>query len=125
MEVITQHLCKSSDIGLRGNLFGGTMLSWLDDAGFIFASKVCRTPSLVTVCFEEVVFKKPLKEGDLVTIMGKVTHIGNTSIKVYLEAKRWLFGHEQEKETITSTSIVFVKIDTQTHCASPIEHAKR
>ena len=33
MELITTHVCKESNVGFHGNLFGGTMLAWLDEAG--------------------------------------------------------------------------------------------
>ena len=38
MELISTHVCKSSDVGFHGNLFGGVMLSWLDEAGAAFAA---------------------------------------------------------------------------------------
>ena len=32
MELISTHVCKVSDVGFHGNLFGGQMLAWLDEA---------------------------------------------------------------------------------------------
>ena len=50
----------SSDIGVHGNLFGGTMMSWIDEAGAAYASQICDTPRMVTVKISELLFKKPI-----------------------------------------------------------------
>ena len=125
MEIITQHLCKASDIGLHGNIFGGQILSWLDDAGFLLAAKSCHSPNLVTLKFEEVAFKKPIQEDNLISIYGKVVHIGNSSITIYLEARKWLFDNAEKEEIVTSTTVIFVKVDPQTGLSCPINHGKK
>ena len=51
------------DLGVHGNLFGGIMLSWLDEAAATMAYEVCRSPSMVTLKIEEVLFGKPVKIG--------------------------------------------------------------
>ena len=33
MSLLSTHLCKTSDIGFHGNLFGGILLCWIDEAG--------------------------------------------------------------------------------------------
>ena len=33
MDLITTYFCKASQVGYHGNLFGGRMLAWLDEAG--------------------------------------------------------------------------------------------
>ena len=44
MELIAQHICKGQNIGVHGNLFGGVMLGWLDEAGAAFAAQCCNFP---------------------------------------------------------------------------------
>lgn len=112
MELITTKTALSSDMGVSGNLFGGVMLSWLDLAGAAYASQVCDSPRLVTVKFEEVVFKKPVKIGNLIKIYGEVVKFGKTSITIKLEARK----HNVETNTqycVTSTTVVFVKINEE------------
>lgn len=126
MKVITKHICAASDIGLNGNLFGGKMLSWLDGAGYLLCVETCKSPDLVTVKFEEVIFRRPVKEGNVISVYGKVLEIGNSSIKVYLEARQCFFTdtlHEKE-ETITSTTIVFVRINPSSGKAVPIKNER-
>jgi acyl-CoA thioesterase YciA len=88
MEKISSYLCKTSDLGVHGNLFGGTMMSWLDESGAIMACQVCKTSKMVTILFEPINFKKPVKEKHQVRIYGEVTGIGETSIVITLEARR-------------------------------------
>ena len=124
MEVITQHLCKTSDVGLHGNIFGGTILGWLDAAGFLLASRICHTPHLMTLKFEEVIFAKPIQQGDVISIYGSVKKMGDTSITIYLEVRKWGFFPEKEEEMMTSTTVVFVKIDPKTRRSTSINHGK-
>ena len=112
MELITTKTALSSDMGVSGNLFGGVMLSWLDLAGAAYASQVCDSPRLVTVKFEEVIFEKPVKIGNLIKIYGEVVKFGRTSITIKLEARK----HNVETGTqycVTSTKVVFVKINEE------------
>jgi acyl-CoA thioesterase YciA len=72
MKLISTKICKTSDIGVNDNLFGGTMLAWLDEAGGIMASSVCCSSNLVTLKIEEVLFKEPVKVKQQIRIYGKV-----------------------------------------------------
>ncbi len=110
MELVTRHLCKTSNLGVHGNLFGGQLLSWLDEAGAILATRVCRTNKMVTLKFDEVFFNKPIKENQQVSIYGEVTSIGTTSITLKLTAKRYDVYDESEEE-MCSVRAVFVRIN--------------
>ena len=110
MQLISTKICKTSDIGINNNLFGGTMLSWLDEAGGAMAGLVCCTPQMITLKIDEVLFKKPVKVNEHIRIYGKVEKIGHTSISLYIEARRFNFGNHDE-ETVCSTKAIFVRID--------------
>ena len=110
MQLISTHLCKMQNVGFHGNLFGGTMLSWLDEAGGSFAAEVCETPRVVTVKLAEVEFKKPVRPGQIIKIYGKVLKIGNCSIIIKLEARRHSPYNGSQKE-VCSTEMTFVRID--------------
>jgi acyl-CoA thioesterase YciA len=112
MEHISTKICKTSDIGVNNNLFGGTMLSWLDEAGGIMASYKCCTPQIITLKIDEVIFKLPVKVNQHIRIYGKVIGIGRTSISLYLEARRFIFESHSE-EVVCSTKAIFVRIDSE------------
>ena len=110
MELITQKICMTRDLGVHGNLFGGNMLSWIDEAGGLMASKICRSNNMVTLKMEEVIFKKPVKMGYIINIYGKITRMGRTSVTLNMEARRYIVTTGRETP-VCSTAIVFVKID--------------
>lgn len=110
MQLISTHLCKMQNVGFHGNLFGGTMLSWLDEAGGSFAAEICQTPRVVTVKLTEVEFKKPVRPGQIIKIYGEVIKVGNCSIVVRLEARRHS-PYNGSQKVVCSTEMTFVRID--------------
>lgn len=110
MKLISTNICKTSDIGVNDNLFGGTMLSWLDVAGGIMASCACKSNNVTTLKMEEVLFKKPVRVKDQVRVYGRVNHIGNTSLKLSLEARTVNIAKNIE-ELVCSTCVVYVHVD--------------
>ncbi len=123
MQHITTKICKTSDIGVNDNLFGGTMLQWLDEAGGVLAASLCCTPNMITLKMDEVIFKKPIKVKEHIHIYGTVEHVGTSSLKLCLEARRFDFENHTE-ESVCTTKMLFVKIDEQGN-ASPIDSALR
>ena len=114
MELISTKICKTSDIGINNNLFGGTMLAWLDEAGGTMASSVCCTPQMITLKIDEVLFKKPVKVNQHIRIYGEVLGMGKSSVQLYIEARRFDFDHHNE-EIVCSTKVIFVRIDENGH----------
>jgi len=110
MELLTTHPIKKSDLGFHANLFGGKLLAWLDAAGAAYAMEVCDSPRVVTVKIDECVFKKPAREGQLIKMYGRVDSIGNTSLKLYIEARAHNV-YSGTQTVILSTNITFVRID--------------
>ena len=110
MELITTKVCMTRDIGVHGNLFGGIMLGWLDEAALAYACQVGDSTRMVTRSMSEVIFERPVKEGRIVKIYGEVVKIGNTSITINLEAR----SHNQfsgKQKIVCQTKMVFVQVD--------------
>ena len=110
MELITTTIMKKSDEGGHGNVFGGTLMSLIDDSAASYAAQICDTPRIVTIKIDELLFKSPVKVGSLLKIYGKVDKFGNTSIKLYIEVRKHNV-HTGKQEAVTQTSITFVRID--------------
>ena len=72
MELITTYICKEFDIGVHSNMFGGKIMSLIDDAAASYAAQLCDTPRMVTIKFDELVFKKGVKVGSILKISEKV-----------------------------------------------------
>ena len=112
MHYVATKICRASEIGYNGNLFGGTMLSWLDEAGAAFAGYLCRTPNMVTLKMDEVLFKSPVKISHHVRIYARTHRIGTSSLTIEIEARRFDFDLDAE-EIVCSTRIMYVKIDQE------------
>jgi acyl-CoA thioesterase YciA len=121
MELITSRVCMASQIGVHGNLFGGEMLSFLDESAAAYACQLCDTPRMVTKKIEEVVFQNPVKVGNILKIYGSVDKIGKTSITLNLEARKHNVYTGQQK-IVCSTKVVFVRIDDE---GSPVPISER
>lgn len=100
----------AKDIGVHGNLFGGILLSWLDESAVTYACDICQTGNMVTLKIDEMVFKEPVKVGYQIMIYGKLLHVGNSSVSLYIEARRKNV-HTSEERAVCSTKFVFVRID--------------
>ena len=112
MELITTRVCMASQIGVHGNLFGGEMMSILDESAAVYCCQICDTPRMVTKKIEEVIFQRPVKTGNLIKIYGSVEKIGNTSITINLEARKHNV-YTGDQQLVCSTKMVFVRIDDE------------
>jgi acyl-CoA thioesterase YciA len=110
MELITTKICMSPDIGVHGNLFGGKMMGWIDEAAAAYACQICDTPRMVTVKINELIFKRPIKVGNLIKIYGEVKDFGRTSVTLNIEVRKHNV-YTGEQEVVTKTEIKFVRID--------------
>lgn len=110
MKLVTKKIVMTRDIGIHGNLFGGTLMAWLDEAGAAFATEYCYTPNMVTVRIGELIFRKPLKTGQHIRIYAEVTALGTTSITLRLEARKYSL-YSGDETLVCSTNATFVRID--------------
>ena len=110
MELISTYYCKASQVGYHGNLFGGRMRAWLDEAGAAYACQACDTPRMVTRHISAVTFEKPVRPGQIIKIYGEVLKVGNSSITIRLEARRHSVYNGSQRSVCT-IEMVFVRID--------------
>jgi len=112
MELVTTYLCKTSDIGVHSNMFGGNLVSLIDQSSAAYAAQICDSPRMVTLSISEMFFKKPIKVGNIIKIYANVVKFGNTSITLYIELRKHNV-YTGEQEVAMSTTIVFVRIDDE------------
>ena len=123
MEKLGIKLCMTKDIGVHGNLFGGIMLSWLDETAATWACSVCQNPNMVTVKIDETNFERPVKVGNQVIIYGEVKKMGRSSLTVYVEGRTSNY-YTGEEQLVCSTLFIFVRID-ESGSAIPIDESVR
>jgi acyl-CoA thioesterase YciA len=97
------------DTNAHGTIFGGVILSYIDQAGAIEARRQ-GLQFMVTVSMDKVVFHEPVFVGDLVSFWTETLRIGNTSIttKVVVEAIR--SGDPSKRVVVTEAHVVYVNI---------------
>jgi acyl-CoA thioesterase YciA len=106
-------LAMPADTNQNGDIFGGWLLSQMDIAGGIFASKIAKLRT-VTVAIEAMNFRKPVFVGDLVSVHANLVRIGKTSITVHLEA--WVVRRKEVHSIlVTDGNFTYVAIDDQGH----------
>ncbi|WP_452218594.1 acyl-CoA thioesterase [Lacinutrix undariae] len=91
-------------------LFGGTAMHLMDEVAFITATRFSRQ-RMVTVCSDRIDFKKPIPAGTIAELIGKITYIGNTSLKVSVEIYIEQMYSEHREKAIHG-EFTFVAIDT-------------
>ena len=123
MELVSTYICKTSDIGVHSNMFGGSLVSLIDECGGAYASQICDTPRMVTISISEMLFKKPIKVGNIIKVYAKVLNFGNTSVTLYMELRKHNV-YTGEQETSTSTEIKFVRIDDEGNALPISERVK-
>lgn len=100
---------RPRDTNSYGTIFGGVILSYIDEAGLVEALHhgAC---TWVTASFERVDFKAPVHVGDIVTFWTRTARLGTTSvtIEVDVEAER---RHSQRRVQVTTASLTMVALD--------------
>lgn len=106
------------DTNALGTIFGGIILSYIDQAGAVEAHRHAKG-RVVTVAMHEVEFHEPVFIGDLVSFYADTTRVGRTSItvKVTVEAERRIRG--QSKVKVTEAEVIYVHVDENSQ-PSPI-----
>lgn len=98
------------DTNPNGTIFGGVILSYLDQAGGIEAHKLS-THQLVTVAMDSVQFKEPVFVGDLLSFYAEVISIGRTSVRIRVNVEATRFREPQVRVPVTTAEIVYVAVD--------------
>jgi acyl-CoA thioesterase YciA len=100
-------LMMPRDTNAHGTIFGGVILSYIDQAGAIEARRQ-GLQFMVTVSMDRVVFHEPVFVGDLVSFWTETLKIGTTSIttKVTVEAIRT----PNRRVTVTEAQVVYVNL---------------
>ena len=111
LEPALRVIMMPKDTNQYGTIFGGVVLSYIDQAGFIEARKHGRH-RWVTVAIDRVEFKKPVLVGDVVTLRTRTVGTGRSSITVAVavESERFATG---EIVGVTDATLVMVAVDEQ------------
>jgi acyl-CoA thioesterase YciA len=108
-ELTVQITAMPADTNPSGDIFGGWVLSRMDQAGGIAAAERAHG-RVATVALDAMKFIRPVKVGDVLCVYTLVEAVGRTSMKVHVEAwARRYNTHVREKVTVAT--LTFVALD--------------
>ena len=98
-----------SDINANGHIFGGWVLSQMDIAAGIVASRRADGP-VATVAIDRMEFLAPIHLRDLISVYAKVEKVGRTSMQIKIEVVATRDRGATEVK-VTEGMFTFVAID--------------
>lgn len=90
-------------------LFGGTAMALMDEVAFITATRFSRQ-KMVTVSSDRIDFSHPIPAGTIIELVGRVSRIGNTSLKVRVDIFTEQMYSTTREKSVTG-EFTFVAID--------------
>jgi acyl-CoA thioesterase YciA len=103
-------LMMPRETNAHGTIFGGIILSYIDQAGAVGAIGAgCHR--VVTVAMNKVEFHQPVFVGDLVSLYTQVEHTGRTSIVIHVDVRARRQRGTGEEVRVTEATVTYVNID--------------
>ena len=97
-----------SDINSEKRLFGGKLMSWIDEVARTVAIRHSGNP-VITAAVDNMQFKQGAQLGDVLVIIGKITYVGRTSMEVrvdtYVEDVRTGMRHVLNRAYLTEVCV--------------------
>ncbi len=110
------------DTNPHGTIFGGVLLSYIDQAGAVGALHEMRKNgwperTLVTVAMERVEFHEPVNVGDVVSFLTTVSRVGTTSITMHVSVQSERGGTTIK---LTEAAVTYVALDPTADPRRPV-----
>ena len=104
------NLVRPEHLNHHGYLFGGQMLSWIDESAWMAAARDFPNCTFVTRAMDRIDFKHQVKNGSILRFDVTKTKTGNSSVTYLVEV------YEDERSSVDeklafSTTVTFVNID--------------
>jgi acyl-CoA thioesterase YciA len=98
-----------ADTNANGDIFGGWVLSRMDQAGGIAGVERARG-RVVTITVDGMKFLRPVRVGDVLEVYTEIESIGRTSMKINVEAwaNRFRTTH---RDKVTEAVFTYVAVD--------------
>lgn len=107
--ITLRFLAEPSTVNFGGKVHGGTVMKWIDEAGYTcatgWAKRYC-----VTVYVDGIRFHRPIRIGDLVEVQARLAYTGNSSMNIAVEVRSGDIKTGSMDKT-TECVIVFVAVD--------------
>lgn len=106
------HVVMPQNANVLGITFGGQVLSWVEQAAYLSATRLNVSGHMLTVAMDAVSFKEPTKVGDILYFTAVVTAVFKSSVEVMVS----VFGEhpfEDDKDPffVLDAFVTFVSVD--------------
>jgi len=108
-ELTVRLTAMPADTNANGDIFGGWVLSQMDQAGGIAAHERAQG-RVATIAVDAMKFIRPVKVGDVLCVYTAVERVGRTSMRIHVEAWARRF-RTRVREKVTDADFTFVAID--------------
>ena len=110
------------DTNPYGTIFGGVLMSYLDQAGAIGARHAVqqlghKPPTLVTVAMDRVEFHEPVFVGDTVSFWTDVKRVGTSSITMHVTVET---ERESVVQLLTQADVTYVAVQLDQDRREPV-----
>ena len=106
--VETFHIIMPGDMNDSGRLFGGTLMSWIDEVAGLVGRRHAQM-NVTTASVDNLKFLRGAFLRDMIVVNGKVTHVGNTSMEIKVET--FVEQADGERDLINVAYLTLVGID--------------
>jgi len=84
--VTLRFLAEPSTVNFGGKVHGGTVMKWIDEAGYACATAWSKR-YCVTVFIGSIRFLRPIMIGDMVEVQARLAYTGTTSMNIAVEVR--------------------------------------
>jgi acyl-CoA hydrolase len=109
--ITLRFLAEPSTVNFGGKVHGGTVMKWIDEAGYACATGWSKR-YCVTVYVDGIRFHRPILIGDLVEVQARLAYTGNSSMNIAVEVSSGDIKAGTMEKT-TECVVVFVAVDEQ------------
>ncbi|NPV04312.1 MAG: acyl-CoA thioesterase [Syntrophaceae bacterium] len=111
---VVNHLVRSEDLNHHGTLFAGKTAMWVVESGFIAAASLTHPEHIVCLNIHGMLFKKPIRNGEIVRFESRVVLAGKTRLVSYVKVV-----NNANDEFLLDGFISFIHVDRQ---GQPVPH---
>lgn len=98
------------DVNAGFNLFGGMLMQWIDVVAGVVARRHSES-EILTAAVDHLEFLAPAHLNDTITLLGRVTYVGNTSMEVCVDTYVERMGRLNERLHVNRAFLTMVALD--------------
>ena len=107
--ITLRFLAEPATLNFGGKVYGGTVMKWIDDAGYACATRWAKG-YCVTVSVGSMRFARSITVGDLVEVEARLAYTGRTSMNISVEVRSGDMKTGQ-MVAVTECLLVFAAVD--------------